>query len=119
MNRWLAHEPYRHLALAPDGFVDPDGLWRRPMTLDPAEPGEVLSGGCDPGPLHPAKERSAVASGRLRVVPVFALERPDRLVPGVHPGRHRVQDRGKVEVHPRGCELLSPCLRIGLERRRG
>ena len=26
MNRWLAHEPYRPLAIAPDGFVDPYGI---------------------------------------------------------------------------------------------
>jgi hypothetical protein len=39
MNRWLAHDRYRHLALEPDGFVDPYGIRRPPMTLDPGAPG--------------------------------------------------------------------------------
>ena len=38
MNRWLAHERYRPLAIAPDGFVDPFGITRPPMTIDPTNP---------------------------------------------------------------------------------
>lgn len=41
MNRWLAHDRYRALALAPGGFVDPYGMSRPPMTLDPANPGSL------------------------------------------------------------------------------
>ncbi len=41
MNRWLAHEPYRQLAIAPDGFVDPYGITRPPMTMEPANPGSL------------------------------------------------------------------------------
>jgi hypothetical protein len=41
MNRWLAHEPYRALAIAPDGFVDPYGIRRPPMTLEPTNPGSL------------------------------------------------------------------------------
>ena len=41
MNRWLAHDRYRPLALRPDGFVDPFGIRRRPMTIDPQQPGSL------------------------------------------------------------------------------
>ncbi len=41
MNRWLAHEPYRDLAIAPDGFTDPYGITRPPMTLEPTNPGSL------------------------------------------------------------------------------
>ena len=38
MNRWLRHDRYRPLALAPDGFVDEWGMARAAMTIDPANP---------------------------------------------------------------------------------
>jgi hypothetical protein len=38
MNRWLAHERYRPLAIEPDGFVDPYGISREPMTIEPNDP---------------------------------------------------------------------------------
>ena len=38
MNRWLAHERYRSLAIEPDGFVDPYGITREPMTIEPTDP---------------------------------------------------------------------------------
>ena len=39
MERWLQHKEYRHLAEAPDGFVDPWGFFRPvPSTLSPAVP---------------------------------------------------------------------------------
>lgn len=41
MNRWLAHERYRPLAIEPDGFVDPYGIAREPMTIDPNNPGSL------------------------------------------------------------------------------
>jgi hypothetical protein len=41
MNRWLKHDRYRALALAPDGFVDHWGFTRAAMTLDPANPGSL------------------------------------------------------------------------------
>ena len=41
MNRWLVHDGYRALAIAPDGFVDPYGLGHPAMTLDPAQPGSL------------------------------------------------------------------------------
>ena len=37
MNRWLSHDRYRPLAIAPDGFVDPFGITRQPMTIEPDE----------------------------------------------------------------------------------
>jgi hexosaminidase len=37
MNRWLLHERYRPLAVEPDGFVDPYGIRREPMTLEPRD----------------------------------------------------------------------------------
>ena len=38
MNRWVAHERYRPLAIAPDGFTDPYGITRPPMTIEPTDP---------------------------------------------------------------------------------
>ena len=38
MNRWLAHKRYRPLAIEPDGFVDPYGIAREPMTIEPNDP---------------------------------------------------------------------------------
>jgi hexosaminidase len=38
MNRWLAHERYRSLAIAPNGFTDPYGISRAPMTIEPRNP---------------------------------------------------------------------------------
>jgi hypothetical protein len=38
MNRWLAHARYRPLAIAPDGFTDPYGITRPPMTIEPTNP---------------------------------------------------------------------------------
>ena len=38
MNRWVAHERYRPLAIAPDGFTDPYGITRAPMTIEPTDP---------------------------------------------------------------------------------
>lgn len=37
--RWLRHDRYRPLAIAPDGFEWLFGIRRRPTTLDPAHPG--------------------------------------------------------------------------------
>jgi hexosaminidase len=37
--RWLIHDRYRPLAIAPDGFEWVFGMHRSPMTLDPAKPG--------------------------------------------------------------------------------
>ncbi|MFO7589591.1 MAG: glycoside hydrolase family 20 zincin-like fold domain-containing protein [Acidimicrobiia bacterium] len=41
MGRWLRHEPYRSLAMAPEGFTDHLGRQRAPMTIDPAHPGSL------------------------------------------------------------------------------
>jgi hypothetical protein len=41
MNRWLAHDRYRPLAIEPDGFVDPYGIRRPPMTIEPTNPGSL------------------------------------------------------------------------------
>jgi len=41
MNRWLQHDRYRSLAIEPDGFVDPYGLWHTAMTIDRANPGSL------------------------------------------------------------------------------
>jgi hexosaminidase len=41
MNRWLLHERYRPLAIAPDGFTDPYGIARGPMTIEPRDPGSL------------------------------------------------------------------------------
>jgi hypothetical protein len=39
--RWLRHERYRPLAIAPDGFDWVFGIHRPPLTLDPANPGSI------------------------------------------------------------------------------
>ncbi len=41
MNRWLGHDRYRSLAIAPDGFVDPFGISRAPMTMEPTNPASL------------------------------------------------------------------------------
>jgi hexosaminidase len=41
MNRWLSHDRYRSLAIAPDGFVDPFGITRAPMTIEPTNPASL------------------------------------------------------------------------------
>jgi hypothetical protein len=42
MNRWLSHERYRPLAIAPDGFTDPYGITRAPMTIEPNDPRSLV-----------------------------------------------------------------------------
>lgn len=41
MERWLRHDPYRDLALAPDGYLLAGLLPRIPSTIDPALPGSL------------------------------------------------------------------------------
>jgi hypothetical protein len=41
LHRWLRHDRYRRLAIAPGGFVDPFGRTRPPMTLEPTDPGSL------------------------------------------------------------------------------
>jgi hexosaminidase len=41
MERWLIHERYRPLALAPGGYTDLYGFRRPPSTLDPDNPGAL------------------------------------------------------------------------------
>ena len=38
MERWLRHESYKQLAICPDGFTSPRGLFVESMTLNPDEP---------------------------------------------------------------------------------
>lgn len=38
MERWLAHDRYRPLAIEPDGWTDQRGRHRPPTTIDPAKP---------------------------------------------------------------------------------
>jgi hypothetical protein len=41
MGRWLAHERYRQLAVAPDGWPDARGHLHAPTTVDPNKPGSL------------------------------------------------------------------------------
>src|SRR5688500_18914877 len=41
MERWLAHERYRPLAVRPDGWTDARGRTRPPTTIDPANPASL------------------------------------------------------------------------------
>ena len=36
--RWLRHEPYRSMAITPDGWIDGRGRHRPPTTLEPTDP---------------------------------------------------------------------------------
>jgi hexosaminidase len=40
-DRWLRHEHYRPLAIAPDGWINPGGKLKPPTTLDPSKPGTL------------------------------------------------------------------------------
>jgi hypothetical protein len=41
MGRWLAHERYRAMAIAPDGWPDARGHIHAPTTIDPAKPASL------------------------------------------------------------------------------
>ena len=41
MERWLAHDRYRPLAVAPDGWNDAMGVRHHPTTMDPSHPGSL------------------------------------------------------------------------------
>jgi hypothetical protein len=41
MERWLQHDRYRPLAIAPEGWTDRRGRHRAPTTIDPAKPGSL------------------------------------------------------------------------------
>jgi hexosaminidase len=41
MGRWLAHERYRPMAIAPDGWPDARGHIHAPTTIDPAKPASL------------------------------------------------------------------------------
>lgn len=40
-HRWLIHEPYRHLAECPEGFVHPFSPDPKPFSLSPVDPGSL------------------------------------------------------------------------------
>jgi hypothetical protein len=42
MERWLKHERYRPLGVAPDGWTDQRGRVRAPTTLDPSNPASLV-----------------------------------------------------------------------------
>ncbi|HLI73524.1 MAG TPA: family 20 glycosylhydrolase, partial [Acidimicrobiales bacterium] len=105
--RWLRHDRYRPLAIAPDGFDWVFGIRRPPMTLDPAKPGsfelvsdllEQLVGALGGDRLHVGLDEPweldrsrhgewSAWLGRLRALP--ALAHKELLVwgdvPAVHP----------------------------------
>ena len=41
MERWLAHDRYRPLAMTPEGFTDDFGRRREPTTIEPTNPGSI------------------------------------------------------------------------------
>ncbi|MGH9205111.1 MAG: glycoside hydrolase family 20 zincin-like fold domain-containing protein, partial [Acidimicrobiales bacterium] len=41
MERWLKHERYRPLAMAPEGWRNPRGVLKPPTTIDPSKPGSL------------------------------------------------------------------------------
>ncbi len=94
--RWLRHDRYRPLAIAPDGFEWVFGVRRSPMTLDPAKPGAFALVADLLGQLVPVLESPLVHIGldepwelapdrrgewvdwlnRLTALPVMAGRRP-------------------------------------------
>ena len=94
--RWLRHDRYRPLAIAPDGFEWVFGVRRSPMTLDPAKPGAFALVADLLGQLVPVLESPRVHIGldepwelapdrrgewvdwlnRLTALPVMAGRRP-------------------------------------------
>jgi hexosaminidase len=74
--RWLRHERYRPLAIAPDGFEWVFGVRRSPMTLDPANPDAFALVADILGQLVPVVESPRVHIG---------LDEPWELAPERHP----------------------------------
>jgi hypothetical protein len=74
--RWLCHDRYRPLAIAPDGFDWVFGVHRSPMTLDPANPDAFALVADMLGQLVPAVESRRVHIG---------LDEPWELAPERHP----------------------------------
>ncbi len=74
--RWLRHDRYRPLAIAPDGFDWVFGIHRSPMTLDPANPDAFALVTDLLGQLVPA-----VGSSRVHI----GLDEPWELAPERHP----------------------------------
>jgi len=74
--RWLRHDRYRSLAIAPDGFDWVFGIRRSPMTLDPAKPEAFALVGDLLGQLVPVVESRRVHIG---------LDEPWELAPARHP----------------------------------
>ena len=74
----------------------------------PAQPGEMLSGGGDPGLPHPPDERHAVRGDGGRIGAELAHQRADWLVEAGGPRRDHVHDRGQVEVDAGQLQLASP-----------
>jgi hexosaminidase len=104
--RWLIHDRYRPLAIAPDGFEWVFGMHRSPMTLDPAKPGsfELVSDLLDqlvpvlPGPfVHigldepwelPPERRHEWVDWLRRLVALPVMEGRTPLVWGDIPASH-------------------------------
>jgi len=74
--RWLCHDRYRPLAIAPDGFPWVFGVHRSPMTLDPAKPGAFALVSDLLGQLVPVVDSRFVHIG---------LDEPWELAPERHP----------------------------------
>jgi hypothetical protein len=74
--RWLRHDRYRPLAIAPDGFEWVFGVRRSPMTLDPAKPGSFALVSDILAQLAPV-----VRSRRIHI----GLDEPWELAPERHP----------------------------------
>ena len=73
--RWLRHERYRPLAIAPDGFEWVFGVRRSPMTLDPAKSGSFALVSDLLGQLAPVLESRRIHIG---------LDEPWELAPERH-----------------------------------
>jgi hypothetical protein len=105
-DRWLRHERYRPLAVAPDGFDWMFGIRRSPTTIDPAKPGSLelvsdllaqLTSALDKPRIHIgldepwelSGERSMEWAGWLdRLVRLDSLEGRNLLVWGDVPAGH-------------------------------
>ena len=121
MNRWLAHERYRPLAIAPDGFVDPYGITRQPMTIEPGNPGfaraRPRAAGRAAAAVHqppgPRRARRGVGAARRRAwTTSWPGSRTLRALPELE-GREMLMwgDMVSGRVRPRraGCPPASRC----------
>ena len=98
MNRWLAHEPYRHLAIAPDGFVDPYGITPAAHDDRADQPGLAGAGARAAGRAPPALHEPPGPRRARRGLGAAGRAHGRLLGLGGHPAR-AARARGPRDAH--------------------